>query len=129
MPFDVYCVLFAVTVYIPGGRYDYLNLSGRQHVMRLSCDWTDRNTLSHIQVTLPVPVAAVVVHTSLFGSSLINCVPQRESRVDQRARVINSVLEGDVDVAAGAVVQHCHLQVRGSVIPIIPDRSDRFDLT
>lgn len=26
--------------------------------------------------------------------------------------MINSVLEGDVTVATGAVVQHCHLQVR-----------------
>ncbi|KAM8751501.1 L-fucose kinase isoform 2-T3 [Acanthopagrus schlegelii] len=69
--------------YVPGGRYDYLTLSGKQHVDRLSCDWPDRNTLSHIQ---------------------------RESEVTGRARVINSVLEGDVSVASGAVVQHCHLQ-------------------
>uniref|UniRef100_A0A671TLN6 L-fucose kinase n=1 Tax=Sparus aurata TaxID=8175 RepID=A0A671TLN6_SPAAU len=34
----------------------------------------------------------------------------RESEVTGRARVINSVLEGDVSVASGAVVQHCHLQ-------------------
>ncbi|XP_027132126.1 L-fucose kinase isoform X1 [Larimichthys crocea] len=70
-------------VYVPGGRYDYLTLSGKQHVERLSCDWTDTNTLSHIQ---------------------------RESWVDEGGRVINSVLEGDVTVATGAVVQHCHLQ-------------------
>uniref|UniRef100_A0A671TJY6 L-fucose kinase n=1 Tax=Sparus aurata TaxID=8175 RepID=A0A671TJY6_SPAAU len=47
--------------YVPGGRYDYLTLSGKQH---------------HV-------------------SSL---------------KLINSVLEGDVSVASGAVVQHCHLQ-------------------
>ncbi|XP_028287214.1 L-fucose kinase [Parambassis ranga] len=70
-------------VHIPGGRYDYLTLSGKQHVDRLTCDWTDRNTLSHIQ---------------------------RESAVSKGARVINSVLQGDVAVATGAVVQHCHLQ-------------------
>lgn len=66
--FDLYCVsmctlfyyylcthlYFTLTVYVPGGRYDYLTLSGKQHVERLSCDWTDRNALSHIQVTLPV---------------------------------------------------------------------------
>ncbi|KAG7232215.1 hypothetical protein INR49_009408 [Caranx melampygus] len=70
-------------VYVPGGCYDYLTLSGKQHVARLTRDWTDRNTLSHIQ---------------------------RESAVSRGARVINSVMEGDVAVATGAVVQHCHLQ-------------------
>ncbi|KAM3869804.1 L-fucose kinase [Diretmus argenteus] len=69
--------------YIPGGRYDYLTLSGKQHVKRLTCDWTDRNILSHIQ---------------------------RERGVSEGGRAINSVLEGDVAVATGAVVQHCHLQ-------------------
>ncbi|KAM3610089.1 uncharacterized protein V6R79_025181 [Siganus canaliculatus] len=69
--------------YVAGGRYDYLTLSGRQHVERLCCDWPARNTLSHVQ---------------------------REDAVGERARVINSVLEGDVTVATGAAVQHCHLQ-------------------
>ncbi|RVE72163.1 hypothetical protein OJAV_G00058910 [Oryzias javanicus] len=70
-------------VYVPGGRYDYLTLSGKEHVERLSRDWTSRNTLSHIQMLNPV---------------------------NEGARVINSVVEGDVSVAAGAVVQHSHLQ-------------------
>uniref|UniRef100_A0A3P8RT08 L-fucose kinase n=1 Tax=Amphiprion percula TaxID=161767 RepID=A0A3P8RT08_AMPPE len=70
-------------VYVPGGRYDYMTLSGKRHVDRLTRDWTDRNTLSHMQ---------------------------RESVVSEGGRVINSVLEGDVTVATGAVVQHCHLQ-------------------
>ncbi|XP_068579016.1 L-fucose kinase isoform X2 [Cebidichthys violaceus] len=69
--------------YVPGGRYDYLTLSGKRHVERLCCDWTNTNTLSHIQ---------------------------SESSVDDGGRVINSVLEGDVTVRTGAVVQHCHLQ-------------------
>ncbi|XP_034540706.1 L-fucose kinase [Notolabrus celidotus] len=69
--------------YVPGGRYDYLTLSGKQHVSRLSRDWSDRSTLSHIQ---------------------------RESEASRGGRVINSILEGDVSVASGAVVQHCHLQ-------------------
>ncbi|XP_040893545.1 L-fucose kinase isoform X2 [Toxotes jaculatrix] len=68
---------------VHGGHYDYLTLSGKHHVDRLTCDGTDRNTLSHIQ---------------------------RESGVSEGGRVINSVLEGDVAMAAGAVVQHCHLQ-------------------
>lgn len=70
-------------VYAPSGRYDYLTLSGKAHVNRLSCDWTGRNTLSHIQ---------------------------KEDAVSEGGRVINSVLEGEVAMAAGAVVQHCHLQ-------------------
>ncbi|KAK2842897.1 hypothetical protein Q5P01_013097 [Channa striata] len=69
--------------YVPGGHYDYLTLSGKQHVHRLTCDWTDTNTLSHIQ---------------------------RQNLVSEGARVINSVIEGDVAVAPGAVVQHCNLQ-------------------
>lgn len=40
---------------------------------------------------------------------------QRESAVSKGARVINSVLQGDVAVATGAVVQHCHLQVSRSL--------------
>ncbi|XP_075884780.1 L-fucose kinase [Nelusetta ayraudi] len=70
-------------VYIEGGRYDYMTLSGQQHVRRLSCDWTERDTLSHVQ---------------------------NEATVNRLARVINCILEGNVTVAPGAVVQHCHLQ-------------------
>ncbi|XP_028307471.1 L-fucose kinase [Gouania willdenowi] len=70
-------------VYVPNGRYDYLTSSGREHVQRLTQDWTNKNTLSHIQV---------------------------EGMVSGGARIINSVLEGDVAIATGAVVQHCHLQ-------------------
>uniref|UniRef100_A0A667XPR4 L-fucose kinase n=1 Tax=Myripristis murdjan TaxID=586833 RepID=A0A667XPR4_9TELE len=35
---------------------------------------------------------------------------QSERAVSEGARVINSVLEGDIALATGAVVQHCHLQ-------------------
>ncbi|KAM9854214.1 L-fucose kinase isoform 1-T1 [Aulostomus maculatus] len=70
-------------VYVSGGRYDYLTLSGKQHVTRLTCDWMDANTLSHIQ---------------------------RDSGVSKGAQVINSVLEGGVAMVTGSVVQHCHLQ-------------------
>uniref|UniRef100_A0A3P9Q8C8 L-fucose kinase n=1 Tax=Poecilia reticulata TaxID=8081 RepID=A0A3P9Q8C8_POERE len=66
-----------LSLYVPGGRYDYLTLSGKQHVERLTSDWSVGNTLSHIQ---------------------------------EGARIINSVLDGDVAVATRAVVQHCHLQ-------------------
>lgn len=43
---------------------------------------------------------------------------QKERGVDPGARIINSVLEEDVAVATGAVVQHCHLKVKkGSCLP------------
>lgn len=42
--------LLSSSVYVPGGCYDYLTLSGKEHVERLSHDRTSRNTLSHIQV-------------------------------------------------------------------------------
>lgn len=42
------------SVYVSSGQYDYLTLSAKQHIDRLTCDWTDTNTLSHVQVTLPV---------------------------------------------------------------------------
>lgn len=70
-------------VYVAGGRYDYMTLSGKQHIDRLTSDWTDRNTLSHIQT---------------------------ESLLGEGARIINSVLDGEVAMATRAVVQHCHLQ-------------------
>ncbi|TWW75472.1 L-fucose kinase [Takifugu flavidus] len=76
--------------YVPDGCYDYLNLSGKQHVERLSQNCTDGNVLSHIQ---------------------------KVGGVNPGASIINSVLEGDVTVATGAVVQHCHLKVR-SLLPI-----------
>ncbi|KAM8892918.1 L-fucose kinase isoform 2-T2 [Spinachia spinachia] len=96
--------------YVPGGRYDYLTLSGKHHVQRLCCDWMNRNTLSYIQVTLPVSSSlksrlrqVLTPHRGFF-------LFQRESVVRDGGRVINGVLEGDVAVATGAVVQHCHLQ-------------------
>ncbi|XP_061577517.1 L-fucose kinase isoform X1 [Cololabis saira] len=70
-------------VYVPGGRYDYLTLSGKEHVDRLTRGWTNTNTLSHIQ---------------------------KNGELKEGSCVINSILEGDVGMATGAVVQHCHLQ-------------------
>ncbi|KAK7891654.1 hypothetical protein WMY93_023617 [Mugilogobius chulae] len=76
-------------VYVPGGNYDYLTLSGKDHIQRLSSNSTNKNTLSHIQT---------------------------ESLISDGAAVINSVLDGDVSVDSGAVVQHCHLQAGGAVV-------------
>ncbi|XP_061898617.1 L-fucose kinase [Entelurus aequoreus] len=70
-------------VYVPGGRYDYMSLSGKQHVDRLTSDWTHGHALSYMQL---------------------------DSSVSKGGRVINSVLEGEVAVETGAVAQHCHLQ-------------------
>lgn len=70
-------------LYIPDGCYDYLTQSGREHVSRLTETGTETMILSHIQDV---------------------------KSVAEGSRVINSILEGDVRVLAGAVVQHCHLQ-------------------
>ncbi|XP_077567412.1 L-fucose kinase isoform X2 [Stigmatopora nigra] len=69
--------------YVPGGGYDYMSLSGREHILRLTREPGGTHALSHIQV---------------------------EVDVSPGSRVINSVLEGSVAVDAGAVVQHCRLQ-------------------
>uniref|UniRef100_A0A3P8Z5B0 L-fucose kinase n=1 Tax=Esox lucius TaxID=8010 RepID=A0A3P8Z5B0_ESOLU len=67
---------------VPGGHYDYLTLLGKEHINRLTKMGT-RDTLSHIQ---------------------------NAQGVSDGSRVINSVLEGDISVASGAVIQHCRLQ-------------------
>ncbi|KAL2093982.1 hypothetical protein ACEWY4_011294 [Coilia grayii] len=69
--------------YIADGTYDYMTLSGSEHIRRLTKKGGQKETLSHIE--------------SRYG-------------VSEDGRVINSVLEGTVRVAAGAVIQHCHLQ-------------------
>lgn len=43
---------------------------------------------------------------------------QNKDSVGQLARVINSIVEGDVTLTSGAVVQHCHLQV--SEVKLLP---------
>lgn len=77
-PGDELPVSLSLTVYVPGGRYDYLTLSGKQHVERLSCDWTDTNTLSHIQVTLPVPVASFFKMSRRLTSCFLPPASERE---------------------------------------------------
>ncbi|MCI4382100.1 hypothetical protein PGIGA_G00259750 [Pangasianodon gigas] len=70
-------------VHASDGHYDYLTMSGREHIVRLTEAGSEKQILSHIQE--------------------LQCV-------SENSRIINSVLEGEVHVAAGAVVQHCHLQ-------------------
>ncbi|KAB5565944.1 hypothetical protein PHYPO_G00247350 [Pangasianodon hypophthalmus] len=70
-------------VHASDGHYDYLTMSGREHIVRLTEAGSETQILSHIQE--------------------LQCV-------SENSRIINSVLEGEVHVAAGAVVQHCHLQ-------------------
>ena len=43
------------------------------------------------------------------------------------ARVINSVLQGDVTVATASVVQHCHLQVSMELYPHSAARTQQSD--
>ncbi|KAI1904031.1 hypothetical protein AGOR_G00001500 [Albula goreensis] len=70
-------------VYVPDGRYDYMTLSGREHIRRLTETGSEQETLSHVQ---------------------------NAECVDKGSRVINSILEGEVIVSSGAAVQHCHLK-------------------
>ncbi|XP_056595868.1 LOW QUALITY PROTEIN: L-fucose kinase [Triplophysa dalaica] len=70
-------------LYIPEGRYDYLTQSGREHVVRLTESRSETMILSHVQ---------------------------NVKSVAEGSKVINSVLEGDVLLSTGAIIQHCHLQ-------------------
>ncbi|KAK3558219.1 hypothetical protein QTP86_013985 [Hemibagrus guttatus] len=70
-------------VHTSDGHYDYLTISGREHIVRLTEAGSETRILSHVQE--------------------LQCV-------SKGSKIINSVLEGLVHVAAGAVVQHCHLQ-------------------
>lgn len=99
---------FPSPAYVPGGSYDYMTLSGKEHILRLSRDPTQGHALSHIQVFKRVcrPV--------LEGSHAIRWSLLLQVAVSDGGRIINSVLEAEVTVATGAVVQHCHLQVRCS---------------
>ncbi|XP_062402787.1 L-fucose kinase isoform X2 [Sardina pilchardus] len=69
--------------YIADGTYDYMTLSGWEHISRLTKKGWQMETLSHIQ---------------------------NRDCVSVESRVINSVLEGNITVSFGAVIQHCHLQ-------------------
>ncbi|KAM9495286.1 L-fucose kinase isoform 2-T2 [Clarias gariepinus] len=77
-------------VHASAGNCDYMTMSGRDHVVRLTEAGSERQILSHIQE--------------------LQCV-------SEGSRIINSILEGEVHVAAGAVVQHCHLQGPTQVNP------------
>ncbi|KAJ8252633.1 hypothetical protein COCON_G00219450 [Conger conger] len=70
-------------VYVADGGYDYMTLSGLEHVRRLTKMGSETETLSHVQ------------NVESLGAG---------------SRVINSILEGDIIVSPGAVVQHCHLK-------------------
>ncbi|XP_048886958.1 L-fucose kinase isoform X1 [Brienomyrus brachyistius] len=70
-------------VYVPDGCYDYLTVSGDEHIRRITERESKRETLSHVQ---------------------------KLQLVSEDSKVINSVLEGDVSVLSGTVIQHCCLQ-------------------
>ncbi|XP_066569587.1 L-fucose kinase [Amia ocellicauda] len=70
--------------YVPDGCYDYMTLSGDEHIGRLTeRALGGRETLSHTE------------NPQLLSDGCC---------------VINSILEGKVSVGSQAVVQHCHLQ-------------------
>ncbi|TSK13521.1 L-fucose kinase [Bagarius yarrelli] len=70
-------------VHASDGHYDYLTMSGKEHIKRLTETGSETQILSYVQK--------------------LQCV-------SKDSRIINSVLEEDVNVAGGAVVQHCCLQ-------------------
>lgn len=99
-------------MYIPEGRYDYLTQSGREHVIRLTESGSETIILSHIQVGNVVNMFLRYFFNKVcFHKCFALSVLKDVQSVSEGSRVINSVLEGDVRVSAGAVVQHCHLQV------------------
>ncbi|XP_069037407.1 L-fucose kinase isoform X2 [Lepisosteus oculatus] len=70
--------------YVPDGYYDYLTLSGDEHIRRLTERAKEsRETLSHAE---------------------------KPQLLSDGCCVINSILEGEVSMGSQAVVQHCHLQ-------------------
>lgn len=102
----------SLPVYIPEGRYDYLTQSGREHVVRLTESGSETMILSHIQVGNVVNIISeIFINKDSYHKCLALSVLKEVKSVAEGSRVINSVLEGDVRVSAGAVVQHCHLQV------------------
>ncbi len=76
---------------------------GRMETLCLTCRW------HHF---LFPGIVIKISHCSFTNVAWLPVSPQRASGLHEGGRVINSVLEGDVAVATGAVVQHCHLQVR-----------------
>ncbi|XP_039618777.1 L-fucose kinase isoform X2 [Polypterus senegalus] len=76
--------------YIPNGTYNYMSLSGEQHI---------RNMTQRLRDTLGRNT------TNMTWAHVEN--PQL---LQKDCIVINSFLEGDVIVAAGSVIQHCHLR-------------------
>lgn len=68
--------------------------------------------LSHIQVGNVVNIISeIFINKVSYHKCFALSVLKEVKSVSEGSRVINSVLEGDVRVSAGAVVQHCHLQV------------------
>lgn len=95
-------------MYVPGGRYDYLTLSGKEHVHRLTSDWTNKNTLSHIQVTIPQHIRRVGPSEhqkpySLSTVSIIN-VHVRGSTVTPSAVHFNNTRELERTKITGSVM-------------------------
>lgn len=67
---------------------------------------------SHVDVC-PSSPALPAVFWVLPGSHVPLCPRQQPCLLEDGSSVTNCLLEGAVQLAAGSVVQHCHLQVHG----------------
>ena len=54
------------SVYVPGGCYDYLTMSGQAHIDRLTKAGTVRDTLSHIEVNFAIVCKVALLVIKLF---------------------------------------------------------------
>lgn len=108
---------------IPNASYDYMTSSASDHIRSLTLLPRSASHLhfcktahSHVDVCPSIPSLA---HVCFLGAAL-GCVPwshvslcpwQQPRLLDDGSSVTNCLLEGAVQLAAGSVIQHCHLQV------------------
>lgn len=122
---DVLKALLPLPACIPNASYDYMTASASDHIRSLTLLPGSASHLrfcktahSHVDVCPSIPNLA---HECFLGVAL-GCVPRPWSHVslcpwqepcllEDGSSVTNCLLEGAVRLAAGSVIQHCHLQV------------------
>lgn len=114
---------------IPDASYDYMTTSASDHIRSLTLLPGSASHLrfcktahSHVDVRPFIPSLA---HAHFLGvapgcvagprSHVPLCPRQQPCLLEDGSSVTNCLLEGAVRLAAGSVIQHCHLQVRGWV--------------
>uniref|UniRef100_A0A8B9JPU4 Fucose kinase n=1 Tax=Astyanax mexicanus TaxID=7994 RepID=A0A8B9JPU4_ASTMX len=92
-------------VYIPDGQYDYLTISGKEHVRRLIQTGTEKQTLSHIQVChskIQVPSGCLLSGLDLSSSGRVQRMPLTSNIILQGRRVQLGELKLTVFTVFGA---------------------------